>query len=1303
MANGFVHLHLHSEYSLLDGGNRIGRLVAHVKSLGMDSVAVTDHGNLFGAMHFYNACQAAGIKPIMGIEAYVAPDVGGAPGDRTVKEARGVADGGFHLVLLAENETGWHNLLKLSSDAYITGFYYRPRMDKGTLEQWNEGLIAINGHLGSSIAYHLVQYNQTRDEADYERAKAEAVWHSRVFGANGEGQPRFYLELQRHETALQDAINPHIMRLSEELNLPLVCDNDAHFMTAEDWDSHDTLICVSMGKLKENPDRLHYPKELYVKSPEQMAEVFTDVPQAVENTRLIADRCNVEMPEGANHAPVVKIVRRRPGEDGAEDPDAYTRGSTEWYKAFCSQYELVPFDSSKDHESPEQLKEQCDAALRELCEAGMVWRYGDGITDEHRARLERELQILADKLISAYFLIVWDFVNEARRRGIPAGARGSGVGTMVGYVLGLSVACPVEYGLLFERFTDPNRSEYPDIDIDMCQDGRQEIIEYVREKYGYVAQIITFGTMKARAAIRDVGRVLNLPLPDVDAICKLIGDGLGVTIKQALQQEPDLKKLYDENPQVRQVIDTAIRLEGISRHSGVHAAGVIIATQPLDNIVPLAISKQGQREITVTQWDGPTCEDAGLLKMDFLGLRTLSIIERARRFVGETLSEETVRRIVRPDGPWPKDWDPLDLDRLDFNDQKVFGLYQRGETAGTFQFESDGMRNMLLSMQPDRLEDLIAGNALFRPGPMALIDDYCDRKHGRASVPKVHPIVDKYTAGTYGIMVYQEQVMQIVHELGGIPLRDAYSLIKAISKKKEKIINANRATFIDGAVERGLDKRQAEELFDLILRFAGYGFNKSHSAGYSILAYQTAYLKTYFPIQYMAAVLTYDSDNTDKVVKYIDTCKTAMLPGGNRGIEVRPPDVNLSDVGFTVVFEPGEPRDADHGHIRFGLGAVKGVGDRVIEAVIREREKSGPFTSLYDFCERVPHTQLSKAVVEAFVKCGAFDSLHGIEQRAAMLAAVEDAMGRGAQEAKLRSSEDFLFGAVAQEERANGNGVKGRPQLPQVKAWSAKEQLDHEKSVIGFYLSSNPMDEHRDMIERFGSAKVADAKELRADVEVVIGAMLHKPRTTFVKKGRSAGQKMAMLTFEDETGKIDGVVFSDTYAVVAPLLEEDAILFFKGKVDRRREEPSIVVNDVIPMEQAAAKLTRAVKIVLHSVGGDGKPFQLNGELRHLQSILRQAAGIGGVDVSPAEVFMEIHQKGKQVLMRLNGTRIGVSADLPERIDSVLHTPGSCQLVGPVKLSRGDRSVAQDEGEPQPERLATPVAATEESCASIDRY
>ncbi len=1270
MAPDFVHLHLHSEYSLLDGGNRIERLVDRIAELGMDAVALTDHGNLYGAVAFYSACRQRGIKPILGIEAYVAPDIRTDTSDRRFKETQGVADGGFHLVLLARHAIGWKNLVKLSTDSFIEGFYYRPRMDKTTLDRWSEGLIAINGHLGSSLAYHLRQHLVTGSNEHWERAKREALWHQATFPPDEHGEPCFYLELQRHDTPEQDEVNASILRLADELELPLVCDNDAHFLTGEDWDSHDTLICVATGKTKSEEDRLHYPKELFVKSPSQMAERFADeeTAEALRNTRRIADRCDVELDFTANHAPLVQVERvdPEPLDDGAEEAE---RGTAAWFARFCSRYRVEPLAGNADATALADQEADCDQALRELSQAGLVWRYGDAIEDVHRERLDRELKVLADKKISAYFLIVWDFVNEAQKRGIPATARGSGVGTMVGYTLGLSNACPVRYGLLFERFTDPDRSEYPDIDIDLCQDGRAEILEYVRQKYGYVAQIITFGTMKARAAIRDVGRVHELPLPRVDRICKLIGAELGVTIREALEREPELRSLYDEDEQVRTVIDTAQQLEGITRHSGVHAAGLVIATQPLENLVPLSTSRtQGSKSVLVTQWDGPTVEKMGLLKMDFLGLTTLSIIERCRQLVRETLPAGAIRAAA-PQAP--DDRDPLDLQHIDLADRNVLDMFARADTAGIFQFESEGMRNLLLQMKPDRLEDLVAANALFRPGPMALIPTYCNRKHGREATPKVHEIVDRHTADTHGVMVYQEQVMQIVHELGDVPLREAYTLIKAISKKNRSTINKAKERFLAGAQNKGLGSAQAARLFDLIEEFAGYGFNKSHSVGYSLLAYQTAYLKFHFPVQYMAAMLTYAADNTDKLVHYVDECARAKLPGGGAGIEVGAPDINRSGERFHVVFEPGEDETAGNGHIRFGLSAVKGVGEKAVRAIIAAREKRGAFGSLWDFCRRVPLQLVNRSAIEALIKSGAFDSVHGKARRAAMVQALDAAVKAGQRAAADRESgqASLLFGAPS----SAGNDAERAEEdkaLPEAAPWSAHELLQHEKETLGFFASSHPLDDHGKALERFGNTDLERLRKLPADTEVTVGALVGSLRTTRTRKGRNPGQQMAILQLEDRSARVEAVLFADVYAEYREVLERGAVLFFVGRVDRRREEPSLIVSRVVPASRAESNLSRRLRVHLdgrNSEDADGGEIEDGLEqVRDLleegqRRLLRARSGqSGSVEV---EFEIELHQS--VVTAGGNGARAPVDPAVIAKIEGLLGGRCRCEYLGPA--------------------------------------
>ncbi len=1237
----FIHLHLHSEYSLLDGGNKIDALLRRVKEFGMDSVAVTDHGNLHGAFEFYTKAKAAKIKPILGIEAYV------AVGDRKERKPTGICDGGFHLVLLAENNIGWKNLVKLSSDSFANGFYYKPRMDHETLDQYSDGIIAINGHLGSSIAYHLCNFVDSGNEDDWNLALEEAKWHAKTFLPNEQGEPRFYIELQRHDVQDQIAINPFLIKLARELGLPLVCDNDAHFLGKEDWDAHDTLCCISMQKQKNDTERIVYSRDLYVKSHEEMVGLFQDIPEAIENSGAIAGRCNVTLDLDKNHAPVVRVT-------GPDCFEPFQGGDiTEWFKDHCQKFTLHPYDSQAETDvSEDVLKKDCDKALRCLCEAGLVWRYGaDGITDEIKKRLERELTILSDKNISAYFLIVWDFVDWARQKRIPANARGSGVGTMVGYVLGLSNACPVKYGLLFERFTDPDRSEYPDIDIDICQNGRGDVINFVRKKYGHVAQIITFGRLKARAAIKDVARVHGLSAGEGQRLANLIPPDLNITIDESLQKNSDFQQAYDDSVEIKTVVDTAKQLEHHARHAGVHAAGVVIATEPLDNIVPLCKATGGSE--IVTQWDGPTCERIGLLKMDFLGLRTLSTIELCKNLVREGLDENTIWSAVhRKVGEGPH---PLDLERINLEDEKVLNLFWRGDTAGVFQFESAGMRRLLKKIKPTKLEDLIAANALFRPGPMDLIETFCARKCGEDVVPKVHEIVDRFTAETYGIMVYQEQVMQIVHALGDIPLREAYTLIKAIGKKKHKVINANRPKFVDGAVDRGLSKTFANDLFDLILKFAGYGFNKSHSTGYSIIAYQTAYLKTYFPVQYMAAVLTLESGakKTEDWAPYIGDCRKVIFPDHTKenkhiGFVVGPPDINRSDALFSVVFDSEEERTNTTGSVRFGLGAVKGAGRSAVSAIVDERKAGGSYNSIFDFCSRVSSRAANRATVESLIKGGAFDSIHGVDSRSALLTVLDKAISIGASAAKDKESgQGGLFGG-SEVDFGKQNPISC--ELPNVKPWTPPETLGHEKEVLGIHVSGHPLDEHDEQLDSWCSDNILSLHEVGDGKEVVVGGILSTVRITVIRNGRSAGQKMAILTLQDRVGKIECVIFSDGYQKYAHLLQQDAVVIIVGKMDRSRGDLQLVVNRITSVQDASLYLSKRIELTFCETKTNG---HTKGQMEMVSGLIKQAgASRVSQGANPAEVIIHVNT-GEHVATLRSQRRVVVEPKLVQQIGDVI--------------------------------------------------
>ena len=1237
--SGFVHLHLHSEYSLLDGGNRISRLLDHVKKSGMDAVALTDHGNLHGAIEFYQKARERGLRPIMGIEAYV------AVGSRTYRSPGGIADGGFHLVLLAENNTGWKNLMRLSSDAFLNGFYYKPRMDHSTLESLNEGIIAINGHLGSSLAYHLLKFATTGQTHHWDSAIEEAKWHAATFAPTKTGEPRFFVEVQRTEVGEQDLINPLLIQLAKELNLPVIGDNDAHYLTREDYDMHDSLCCIAMGKMKSDTSRIRYSRELYVKTPQEMRKVFKDLPEAMDNTVSIARRCNVDIDFEANHAPIVRV-------DGPAKPPEYSGGDlTEWYNAYCRKFELKPFDGNHANADSEQdVRDACDLALRNLGEAGLIWRYGaEGITPEIRERFDRELKVLSDKGISAYFLICWDFVNWARQQGIPASARGSGVGTMIGYTLALSNACPVQYGLLFERFTDPDRTEYPDIDIDICQDGRAAVIDYVRKKYGHVAQIITFGRLKARAALKDVARVSGWLPADGQRLANLVPNELNITLDQAIKKSPDLKTEYESNPSARGILDTAQQLENHARHAGIHAAGVVIATQPLETIVPLC--RASGSEDAVTQWDGPTCEHMGLLKMDFLGLRTLSTIERAKSLIREELADDIIWQATgRTDRKGPH---PLDFDHMSFEDHRVLDVFRRGDTSGVFQFESGGMRRLLQEMKPDRFEDLIAANSLYRPGPMDLIPDYCNRKHGKQKVPTIHEIVDKFTAETYGIMVYQEQVMQILHELGGVPLRAAYTVIKAISKKKHATIDAERAKFINGAKEKGLEPKSSGDLFDLILKFAGYGFNKSHSTSYAIIAYQTAFLKTYFPSQYMAALLTFESAarKTEDWAPYLEECKHTQFPDHTKekphiGVMVLPPDLNQSLARFAVTFEEGEPRDHLHGRVRFGIGAIKNVGAAAINHIIKERAAHGSYQSLFDLCTRADPRVVTKSTIEAMIKAGCLDSIHGTETRAAMLAALDDAVSAGQEAAAdRRNGQMSIFGGG--DEGAEDPNADERP-LPDVQPWTRIEALGYEREFLGFHLSGHPLDIYKTTIEHYCNAATSDLASLQNGEPITIAGMLTRVRTLVTKSGRSAGQKMAILGIQDKVGLCEGVVFSAPYRDFGELLQVDALLVLQGKVDLERGEPQVIVDHVYPIERAPLYLTQHIEIDFISAADSDV---LERSMRSVADLIKRSNGHR--EGSPVDVFLKIEAEGQHVVLRSDSMRAVADESLIRSIGGII--------------------------------------------------
>lgn len=1082
--DNFTHLHVHSHYSLLDGGNRIEDLVSRTAESGMTHLALTDHGNLFGAVDFYRAATAAGIKPILGLEAYISPTT---RDDRSMGNQKTAA---YHLLLLAQNQTGWGNLMKLSSRAFLEGFYYKPRLDRELLAEFSDGLICTTACLGGEVPQALME---GRDD-DARRIAGE---YRDIFGPE-----RFFIEIQKQGLADQDRVNPALIELAGDLGVGIVGTNDVHFLTREDKPAHEVLTCISTGRVLSDEGKMAYPPELYLKTPEEMRTALKHWPEACDNTLKIAEMC----------------------EDGV---------SLEF-----TEEHLPVFPVPEGHSDDDYLAKLAWAGLKErMSEQGR-----DEMPEAYRARLERELEVIREKGYSSYFLIVHDFVKYARDNGIPSSPRGSGVGTLLGYSLRLQEVDPLQYGLLFERFTDPARQEAPDLDIDICQEGRGKVIRYVREKYGHVAQIITYGTLKARAAIRDVGRVLDVPLPKVDEIAKLVPEGPKVTLAKAMEAEPDLKRMVNSDPLVARVIENASRLEGLARHSGIHAAGVIIADEPLENFIPLCRSSDS--DDAVTQWDGPTCDDVGLMKMDFLGLRTLTILQRACDLAAESTGQ------------------PVNSDTFPLDDPKVFELFQNGHTDGVFQFESDGMKNILMQMKPQRIEELIAANAMYRPGPMELIPTYCARKFGQEEVPSVHPLVDDLLAETYGIMAYQEQVMQVVNRLGKIPLARALTLIKAISKKKEKVIAAEKPNFIEGCVSNGIAEAEARELFELILKFAGYGFNKSHSTQYAILAYKTAYMKAHYPREFLAATLTFEAGDTDKVVQY-------MAEATRMGVQILPPDVNTCGADFAI----------DEDSVRFGLAAVKGVGHKAVDAIVEARKEVGAFTDLYHFCEYVDLRAVNRSTIETLVKCGAFDALGA--SRAAMIAALDGAIQLGQSAAADRKSGQMsMFGPAAGEPAE-------RPRFPDVEPWSESQLLVAEKDTLGFYVTSHPLVKYARELKSLSQPTgftLAEAERYPDGTPTLVGCMISQVRPTFTKK---SNRKMAMLTVEDVSGKCDAVVFPKTYEDVVELLVPDSMVFLQGSLDRKRERPSIIIDEVIPIDEAIVKFTGGVTLRLPAGKGNG--------------------------------------------------------------------------------------------------------------------
>jgi DNA polymerase-3 subunit alpha len=1135
----FVHLHCHSHYSLLDGANRIPDLVAKTKDLGMNALALTDHGNLFGAIEFYQEARSAGIKPILGYEAYV------APGSRRERDAKGVSEAAYHLTLLAKNEQGFRNLIRMASSAFLEGFYYRPRIDKELLEQFHDGIICLSGCASSEFS-DLILKDRLDDATELAR------WLARLFG-----EQNFYVEIMDNGLEIQRRCREAAIDIAQKLSLPLVATCDTHYLCQEDAAAHDVLLCINTGKVLTDANRLRMEtQEFYLRSPDEMGERFAGETEALANTARIADLCNVELDFASRHFPPF----------------------------------LPP--NQKTHEQ----------YLRELCDAGLRQRYGEQPRQEVIERLEHELDVICRMGFAGYFLVVWDFVRFAREKEIPAGARGSACGALVSYVLGLSSVDPIEFDLLFERFLDPNRSEAPDIDIDFCQERRDEVLAYVRDKYGEanVAQIITFGTMAARAAIRDVGRVLDVPLGRVDQIAKLVPQQLGITLDEALQNSADLSREYDQDPQVKQLIDIARKLEGLNRNAGTHAAGVVIGDRPLTEYLPL--SKNG--DTVTTQWEMGDIEKIGLLKMDFLGLRNLTVLDKALKIIRQTRGTE------------------IDLGRLPLDDAETYGLIQRGETKGVFQLEAAVVRDIVCKMRPDNFRDIIAVNALNRPATLSagMVEKYIHIKHGREKATYAHPVMQEVLAETHGIMVYQEQVMRILNRLGGIELSQAYSCIKAISKKKKDVIDENREQFIEGATARGLSHDKAVEIFELIVAFGGYGFNKSHSTAYALIAYQTAFLKAHYRAEFMAALLSSEMDDTDSLVEHIDDCR-------RMGLDVARPDVNCSHVEFAV----------EGSGLRYALSAIKGIGPRAVETIVAARG-TGPFRSIFDFCERVDQGKVNKGCMESLIKAGAFDSLGA--RRAQLMAVLPKAMQGGTlcQEDRKRGQMTMFSAADSQPETAAATDA-----LPDLPEWPDNEKLAYEKELLGFYITGHPLSRHERDLKVYSTHRTADLNSLKNEHEVVVGGMISGVKFGATKRpSRKGNSRMARFNLEDFSGNVPCVMFPDDLAVESAMVKDDTIGFVQGRVDHSREQVGLIVQKIVPVDRAAEHFSRTMIVQLESATHD------RGHLARLQAALSGSTGSTAVQLEVRTAA------GYRVLLKTDASlRVRPTRELADAVESVI--------------------------------------------------
>ncbi len=1142
----FAHLHVHSEYSLLDGAARLEKLVAKAKELKFPAIALTDHGNLFGSVDFYTSCAKAGVKPILGCELYVAP---GSRFERSGQD--GSYEGASHCTVLVRNRVGHANLMKLVSKAYLEGFYYKPRVDRELLAQHADGLLVLSGCLNSEVSRLL----SAGDEA---KARETAGWYQEVFGKD-----YYFMEVQAHGLTEQQKVLDGTLRIGQALGAPICGTNDSHYLEATDAKAHEALLCIQTGTTMSDPNRWRFStEEFYLKSADEMRAVFKDVPDAYRNTLAVAERCNVDLEFGQFHLPRYQV------------PDGFT----------------------------------LDSYLEHLATDGLRTRYGSTPADAVVDRLRYELDVISKMGFAGYFLVVWDFIAYARRQGVAVGpGRGSSAGSLVAYCLGITSVDPIRYGLIFERFLNPERISMPDMDIDFADDRRDEVIRYVVDRYGAdrVAHIITFGTMGAKAVIRDVARVLGLSFGEADRIAKLVpGFPLNITLDESLEKSPPLAEQVKRDPKVGELWQVARALEGCTRHASVHASAVVISDEPLMERVPLY--KDPKRPELITGLAMGPIEKLGLLKMDFLGLKTLTVITDTAALLKES------RGIA------------LDTEHLPLDDPKTFQILSDARTFGIFQLESAGMRDALKRLKPQRFEDIIAMVALYRPGPMDLIDDFIERKHGRAPITYEHPLMERHLQETYGVMVYQEQVMRLAADLAGLSLGEADILRKAMGKKDRELMAQQREKFIAGCKTNKIDARKGERIWDLIEKFAGYGFNKSHAACYAMVAYQTAYLKANYPVEFMAALLTSEMDKTDKIVQYMEECR-AM------GLRVEPPDVNASRVQF----------NASGDTIHFGLGAIKNVGAAAIDSVVRARGEGGTFTSLDDFCARVDLRLLNRRVIESLIKAGAFDVVE--KGRAGLLASLDQSMESGQRRQRDRDEGQVsLFEALGEPVATAGKaGVGAR--LASVPEWPAEEMLSYEKEVLGFYLSGHPLEQYRDVGRRLGAATAGDLYSRTVGARVLLLGQI----SAFTENSTKSGNRMAFATLDVVDGAVSLTIFPEPYRSCGAALKHRGPVVVRGRIDDSDKGRVILTEEIKPLEDALANgkgadtqaLTCRIRVRIVEPNAEGL-------LASVRSICQEHRG-------PTPVFVHLLLPEQEVVVRAKGLSVDPSATLSSKIDSLL--------------------------------------------------